>query len=180
MSVTVTKAAPYLTIQDFGRLHFREFGVPRSGAMDRSALGAANVLVGNQPDTAGLEWALGGGSLRFDEPCAFALAGAIADGTLAGRAVPTLTTMRANAGDVLDIGRFTRGRFLYVAVNGGFAVEELLGSRSTYLPRTLVASREGSFALARNCREDRRRKSYAKDSPPRMISELIILAERFA
>jgi antagonist of KipI len=134
VTITVVRAAPYLTIQDFGRLTFREVGVPRGGAMDRAALGAANAVIGNEIDAAGLEWALGGGSIRFDEPCVFALAGASAEPTLAGAGVQPVTATRANAGDVLEVGRFSAGRFLYVAVAGGIDTELLLGSRSTYLP----------------------------------------------
>lgn len=134
MSITVVRAAPYLTVQDFGRLNFREVGVPRCGAMDRAALGAANAVIGNEIDAAGLEWALGGGSIRFDEASVFALGGASADATLAGAAVKPLTAARANAGDILEVGRFSAGRFLYVAVAGGITSEILLGSRSTYLP----------------------------------------------
>lgn len=134
MSVTVIRAAPYLTVQDFGRLTFREVGVPRGGAMDRAALGAANAVIGNEIDAAGLEWALGGGSIRFDEPCVFALTGASAVATLAGADVQPVTATRASAGDVLAIGRFSAGRFLYIAVAGGINTELLLGSRSTYLP----------------------------------------------
>jgi biotin-dependent carboxylase-like uncharacterized protein len=134
VTITVVRAAPYLTIQDFGRLSFREVGVPRCGAMDRAALGAANAVIGNEIDAAGLEWALGGGSIRFDEACVFALAGASAEAALAGAAVQPATATHANAGDVLEVGRFFAGRFLYVAVAGGINTEILLGSRSTYLP----------------------------------------------
>lgn len=102
--------------------------------MDRFALGAANALVGNDPSSAGLEWALGGGAIRFDAPCTFALGGATAGASLDGIAVSGLTATSAKASETLEIGRFSTGRFLYVAVEGGIAVEELLGSRATYLP----------------------------------------------
>lgn len=134
MTVTIARAAPYLTVQDFGRLRYREFGVPRGGAMDRFALGAANALAGNETGAAGLEWALGGGSLRFDVPCTFALDGAVAEATLDGVPVQPRTTAIAVKGATLEIGRFMSGRFLYVAIHGGVAVDEVLGSRSTYLP----------------------------------------------
>ena len=134
MSITVVRAAPYLTVQDFGRTRFREFGVPRCGAMDRYGLGAANAILGNDSRSAGLEWALGGGIIRFDSACRIALGGAIADAWLNGTPVAPLTTFAAKSGDTLEIGRFTSGRFLYVAVEGGIRVEDLLGSASTYLP----------------------------------------------
>ena len=48
--ITVTKAPPYLTVQDFGRRRSRAAGVPRGGAMDRFALSALNTIVGNSSD----------------------------------------------------------------------------------------------------------------------------------
>jgi biotin-dependent carboxylase-like uncharacterized protein len=134
LTITVVRAAPYLTVQDFGRLNFREAGVPRCGAMDRASLGAANAVIGNEIGSAGLEWALGGGTLRFDAPSFFALSGATVDAKLAGAPISPLTATYANAGDFLEVERFSAGRFLYVAVGGGIASEQLLGSRSTYLP----------------------------------------------
>lgn len=134
MSITVVRAGPYLTIQDFGRLSFREVGVPRCGAMDRASLGAANAVIGNEIACAGLEWALGGGSLRFDEPCIFALGGASAEAAISGKPAPPYTALHADPGELLEIGRFSTGRFLYIAIEGGIDSELLLGSRSTYLP----------------------------------------------
>lgn len=132
--ITITHAPPYLTVQDAGRGHFRAFGVPRGGAMDLFALEALNSIVGNAPDAAALEWALSGGSLKFEVDSAFAIGGARARARLAGGDVPPFTTMYAAAGDELDIDELVDGRFLYVACAGGVDVPAVLGSRSTYLP----------------------------------------------
>jgi antagonist of KipI len=132
--ITVIKAPPYLTVQDGGRKRSRAAGVPQGGAMDFFALCAGNALVGNSGDAAGLEWALGGGTVRFDRECAFAIAGATADAALSGRDIAPCTTSYANAGDLLTVERITSGRFLYLACSGGVDVPLLLGSRSTYLP----------------------------------------------
>ena len=53
---------PYVTIQDAGRTGWRRFGVAGCGAMDMPAFAAANVLVGNVPNTAALEFAHVGGT----------------------------------------------------------------------------------------------------------------------
>ncbi len=134
MSIAITRAPSYLTIQDFGRRQFREVGVPRCGAMDRAALGTANAVLGNEADAAGLEWALGGGTLRFDQSCSFAIGGASVAVALNSTPVKPFTATHAEAGDVLDISGFKSGRFLYIALGGGLDTEELLGSRSTYRP----------------------------------------------
>jgi biotin-dependent carboxylase-like uncharacterized protein len=102
--------------------------------MDSFALCVANALVGNAADLAVLEWALGGGSIRFERDCTFALTGAAAHATLSGTNVAPYTTTHARAGEILSVDQITSGRFLYVACSGCFDVPLLLGSRSTYLP----------------------------------------------
>jgi len=86
--ITVVKAPAYLTVQDCGRTHGRAAGVPPGGAMDVFAISAANAMVGNDAGAAGLEWALGGGSIRFERDCAFALAGARVGASLDGKMSP--------------------------------------------------------------------------------------------
>lgn len=102
--------------------------------MDSFALKALNAIVGNSPDSAALEWALGGGTIQFLHDCTFAIGGARASATIGGRAIPPFTTSRARAGDELTVERLTAGRFLYVSFSGGIDVPQILGSRSTYLP----------------------------------------------
>lgn len=132
--ITVVKAPPYLTVQDLGWSDLRSAGMPVGGAMDRWALAAGNLLVGNARDAAALEWALAGGALRFDAPCLVALTGADVEARLGGAPVPMRSPVAVAAGDTLSVGRFTHGRFLYMAIAGGVDVPSLLGSRSTYLP----------------------------------------------
>jgi antagonist of KipI len=132
--ISITRAPPYLSVQDSGRRHARASGVPRGGAMDSFALRAANALAGNDVDAAGLEWALGGGSIRFERDAVFSLGGAKAHATLSGRAVAPFTTNYAKSGDELNIEQISGGRFLYLTVGGGIDVPVILGSRSTYLP----------------------------------------------
>ena len=74
--IVITHAPPYLTVQDGGRKHSRSSGVPQSGAMDGFALCATNAMVGNSLAAAAFEWALGGGTLRFESECVFAIGGA--------------------------------------------------------------------------------------------------------
>ena len=132
--ITITRAPPYLTVQDRGRKGSRAAGVPQSGAMDSFALRTANALAGNQLDAAGLEWALGGGSIRFEDDAVFSLGGAKAHATIGGKVATPCTTIYAKSGDELNIDQLPRGRFLYLAIRGGIEVPRILGSRSTYLP----------------------------------------------
>jgi biotin-dependent carboxylase-like uncharacterized protein len=122
--IDIITAPPFATIQDLGRFGHRASGVPVSGAMDPEALRLANSLVGNPPEAAAIEWALGGGAVIFRRPLRYALAGALR----APRAAA------ANAGDTLAVMPPLNGRFFYIAVEGGIDVPQVLGSRSTYLP----------------------------------------------
>lgn len=115
-------------------MHSRAQGVPQGGAIDSFALRATNALAGNETNAAAFEWALGGGAVRFEQRAVFALGGATARATLAGRAVAPFTTTHARDGDELAIDQISTGRFLYVAISGGIDVPVILGSRSTYLP----------------------------------------------
>lgn len=132
--IKITKAPPYLTVQNGGRNHWRASGVPSGGAMDSFALQAGNAMVGNELGAAGLEWALGGGTIRFERDVIVAFTGGAARMALAGKIVPPCTTTVARAGEELVVEQITGGRFLYFAFSGGVDVPVLLGSRSTYLP----------------------------------------------
>jgi len=108
--------------------------LPRSGAMDPLMLGLANSLVGNPAGAAGIEWALGAGTIFASEQCEVVVLGAgevLVDGVSADPAHPVV---QASAGTRLEIRPRSDHRFLYVAVRGGIDVPEVMGSRSTYLP----------------------------------------------
>jgi biotin-dependent carboxylase-like uncharacterized protein len=132
--IVVVVAPPYLAVQDHGRPGYRASGVPAGGAMDGPALDRANRWLHNDPRAAGLEWALGGGVIRFETATRIALAGAETEARLDDVPVNTARAIDVPRGATLAVGRFTAGRFLYVAISGGIDVPRVLGSRSTYLP----------------------------------------------
>jgi biotin-dependent carboxylase-like uncharacterized protein len=135
--ITVIAAPPFATVQDLGRDGHRALGVPVSGAMDRAAMIACNRIVGSEDGAAVIEWALAGGTLRFDAATTIALGGATVSATLRGKSLEPLRAYDVRAGDELRVERFVRGRFLYVAVRGGIDVPLVLGSRSTLLSASL-------------------------------------------
>ena len=55
MDVEVLHAGMFTTVQDLGRSHYQQYGVPVGGAMDQSALRMINMLVGNEENEAALE-----------------------------------------------------------------------------------------------------------------------------
>lgn len=131
--ITVLAAPPFSTVQDLGREGHRAVGVPVSGAADRDAMLACNRSVGNAAHAAVIEWAVAGGTLRFDVATVVSLGGADVAATIRGEPVAPWRAYQVAAGDELRVERIVRGRFLYVAVRGGVDVPLVLGSRSTLL-----------------------------------------------
>jgi allophanate hydrolase subunit 2 len=132
-SICVERPGALTTVQDAGRPGLAHLGVPRSGALDPAAHRLANRLVGNPETAPVLETTLTGVALRFFGSATVAVTGAAApvllDGQPAGWGVP----VRIRSGQLLDVGRVTTGVRSYIAVSGGFAVPQALGSASTDL-----------------------------------------------
>lgn len=131
--IEILTASPLMTVQDLGRPDFYRYGVSRSGAMDRLALAAGNILLGNEAGAASLEIPLPPVSFRFLADGAFALTGADCRAILGGRPVPPWWVMPARAGQVLQLSTPSAGSRAYLSLPGGINVPEVLGSRSTQL-----------------------------------------------
>jgi len=92
-----------------------------------------NAILGNDANAAMIEWAVGGGSLRFDCATTIAVGGADAIISVNGAAVYPWAPIVVADGDELRIERIVRGRFVLIQVRGGIDVPVVLGSRSTLL-----------------------------------------------
>ena len=64
MAIKVIKPGLATTVQDLGRPGYYHLGIPLSGGMDRFALRAANLLVGNDEGAAGARSGLHGAGAR--------------------------------------------------------------------------------------------------------------------
>jgi antagonist of KipI len=122
------------TVQDAGRVGWARYGVPPSGPLDTAAFRAANRLVGNPPDAAGLEITLTGPTLRCSRPALVAVCGAEFALWAGSIPVPTWHAVFLRAGDLLRFGERRSGARATLAIDGGIAVPRFLDSRSTYLP----------------------------------------------
>ncbi|MBV9197078.1 MAG: 5-oxoprolinase/urea amidolyase family protein [Solirubrobacterales bacterium] len=122
------------TVQDpTGRPGMLRQGFFPSGAMDYFALQAANLLVGNPREAAGIEVTLGGFAMRLQGDATIAVCGAEGQVTLDGEPLPPWSSRRAGAGAELRIAISPGPGFrFYVAVSGAIDVPELFGSRATY------------------------------------------------
>ncbi len=121
------------TIQDLGRPGHHNAGVPVGGAMDRFALAAGNLLVGNPPGAAGLEVTMQGPALVARRGLLVAITGADLSQGRNGRPLPGWTSCFLAAGARLTFGNRRRGARAYIAVQGGLDGDRWLGSRSTFL-----------------------------------------------
>ena len=130
--ITVVKPGLLTTVQDEGRPGYRAFGMPVAGAMDRRAYRISNLLAGNAPGAAALEMTLLGGTFRFERETSVALAGADMKPTLDGEPVRAWSAFPVEAGSELALGAAVSGCRTYLAVRGGIAVPQVMGSRSTY------------------------------------------------
>ena len=114
-----------LSIQDGGRIGWRQFGVPSGGAMDRCSAEAANRLLGNRADAPVLEVLMQGAKLRVLEDTWIAIAGADL-----GCELSPWTACEVKAGTVLHFPVNRSGLWAYLAVPGGFEAERWFGSAS--------------------------------------------------
>lgn len=132
MNSSLVVGAPGVStlIQDRGRPGNAYLGVSRSGATDRASHERANVAVGNGPDAAVLE-TLGGGLVLTSVGANWiSLAGATCTALVEGRRVRNSSWIPLQDGETLALLAPARGLRTYVAVRGGIAVPEVLGSRS--------------------------------------------------
>ncbi len=133
--IEVLRAGLCDLVMDQGRFGYGALGVPVGGAADPAALAAANRLVGNETDAAGLEITLAGPVLRFPAGGVVALTGArFAASRSSGATVAWNQTWVLAAGETLALERAAAGCRCWLAVRGGLAVPLVMGSRSTFLP----------------------------------------------
>lgn len=163
MAIRVIAPGLATTVQDLGRPGYYHLGIPLSGAMDRFALRAANLLVGNGEGAAGLECVFLGPELEFTTGAIVAVAGAELAPKVNGAPRATWTSFVVKAGEVLSFDFLKSGARAYAAISGGIDVPVVLGSRSTYplgalggyKGRALQAKDELALNPARGAREGR-------------------------
>jgi urea carboxylase len=132
MPLKIIKPGLSTSVQDLGRPGYFHLGIPIGGAMDRYAMRAANMLVGNAEDAAGLEAVFMGPEIEFTQDAVVAVTGADMPMMVDGKAVDGWTSFAVRAGQVLSFGFLKTGARIYIAVAGGIDTPPALGSRSTY------------------------------------------------
>ena len=133
MKLHVLSPGPMTTVQDRGRYGYVASGIGVSGVMDQDAYEAANYLVGNKHGEAVLEATLMGPSIQFDADCICAVTGADMGTKIGNKPVEPYRPFWVQSGQVLTMGYAQTGCRGYLAVQGGFDVPVVMGSRSTNL-----------------------------------------------
>jgi biotin-dependent carboxylase-like uncharacterized protein len=132
-SIEIVETGLLNTVQDLGRPGLRMYGVGSAGAMDGFALAAANLMVGNPTSAAGIEVTTFPFRIRIDTGRRIAVTGADARLVVGDRVLPPWWSMRVEPGTEFRLEAPRHGMRGYLAVAGGIAVAEVLGSRSTDL-----------------------------------------------
>jgi biotin-dependent carboxylase-like uncharacterized protein len=161
--LTVLDPGSLTTVQDRGRIGWTRYGIPPSGPMDAAAFAAANALVGNPPEAAGLEITLTGPQLRAHHDTLIAVCGAAFELWVDRLPVPCWHAVFVRAGALIRFGVRRSGARAYLAVAGGIDTPPFLGSRATYL-RGAFGGHEGR-ALARGDRLNRGASSASTTAP---------------
>lgn len=136
------------SLQDEGRMLGTQFGIPSSGAMDQFSYRWANHLLQNQSNALALEMAQPGLKIQFDQACKVTLAGArvvvkVNQETLTNPAIISIA-----ATDILEVGGFQSGSRLYLCIQGGFQVDQFLGSGSDFESVTFPSKRSTNDCLS--------------------------------
>ena len=138
-SLHIVRPGLLTTVQDLGRAGYQNLGIAVGGALDPVSLRVANALVGNAPGAGALEVLYLGPTIAIEaDDVRMSFAGASAaievlpDVTATrGKRVETMRSIRLRRGEIARIGSLSGGAVLYLAVEGGFAIEPMLGSVST-------------------------------------------------
>jgi biotin-dependent carboxylase-like uncharacterized protein len=176
--LVISAIGPASSVQDGGRYGAQRYGLTPGGAMDRLALSAANVLVGNAPFTAAIEIGPFGAAFTARQGAVrLALAGAPRNADIAGRAVASDTSVTLADGETLTLGFARGGSFSYLAIEGGVQGEPMFGSLAVNAraglgspyPRPLQAGDELQTAAATSAAERRIELPPLADWPIRLV-----------
>ncbi len=142
MPIKVLSPGLATTVQDLGRPGYYHLGIPISGGMDRLALRAANMLVGNDEGAAVLEAVFMGPELEFTSDAMVAVTGAELPPKVDSDVREGWAAFEVKAGQTLSFEYLKSGARAYIAISGGVDVPVVLGSRSTY-PLGALGGHEG-------------------------------------
>jgi allophanate hydrolase len=128
----VLEAGPLVSIQDAGRPGHMRYGVSKSGPMDRTSFGAANLAIGNPEGASAIEVSTGG--LRLE--CLSGSVSAVVSGgdfvvSVNGTELTPGIVFQITKDDELHVRAGKKGNWCYLALAGRLNVPKWLGSTAT-------------------------------------------------
>lgn len=145
----VLRAGVQSSLQDLGRFGHAAQGMSQGGAMDLSAHCWANRLLDNDMSCPTLEIAVGMVTLCAGTDLSLAITGADMQAQVEGLPVGNWCTFSMQRGQTLELKPARQGMRAYLAVQGGFQTEPMLGSVSTVVRNGMGANlREGELLSA--------------------------------
>jgi antagonist of KipI len=133
MKISMIKPGLLTTIQDMGRHRYLSQAVPISGAMDQLAHRLANKAVGNEDHLATIEFTYADASFKAETDVLLAYSGDGAFLVYNDLVMPAEKPLFFPAGAILKLINNPIGVRIYLAVVGGWAVPDVMESKSTYL-----------------------------------------------
>lgn len=118
------------SIQDLGRYGYEHIGMGNNGAVDTYAYLLGSVMVGNKIPKPSIEITAFDFSMTVNEDIIVCVTGAPANITIDSQSTQQWKTIRIQAGSILKISNITKGLRVYLSIEGGIDVSEVLGSSS--------------------------------------------------
>ncbi|UXR70673.1 biotin-dependent carboxyltransferase family protein [Staphylococcus sp. IVB6240] len=141
MSIKILKPGLFTTVQDLGRFGHQSEGFSPAGVMDRPSYEILNALLETEQQPA-LEITMIGPKIKFLSQNLFAITGAEFSATLNGEPIPHQTAIKAEDGDVLDLGAAKEGMRAYIGFAEQLDIPLVEGSYATHT-RTHVGGYKG-------------------------------------
>lgn len=143
-SITLTKLGGIISTQDLGRPQSQHLGFGASGACDEYAYLSANEALGNHCSVPTLELFIFTEIIfAINADCHIFISGADSRATLNNKKISHWKVVALKKNDVLTLHRPLQGKITYIAISGGFNVEEWMGSTSQNVnEKSLCASKD--------------------------------------
>lgn len=133
-AIKIIDAGPFTTVQDEGRYGFQRYGMAPAGAMDEVAYRLGNLILGNEPNAASIEFTLKGPRLEVLHDTTVVITCGRCDVRVNGKqSFSIYEPIDLKTGDQIDVGWITEGARGYLALKGGLDVPLVMQSHSTYL-----------------------------------------------
>lgn len=144
---TVVQPGILSLLQDAGRFGKHNIGLTNGGPLDKQSFNWANRLLDNDVNACVIEASIGGLVLEANVGTQIAVTGGDAELTINQKPVASWQTHSIKAGDKIAFDFAKTNTRHYLAVKGGFQVEEMFGSRAT-VAREKLGGIDGSALKA--------------------------------